>query len=197
MNKLYATWDKPNVLFSRTFNCGYCGNSIASNMGYNAKSSTSYNNNGYIYICHHCNNPTYFHNNIQFPGAIYGESVTDVPELESNLYNEARSCISCNAYTAAVLCCRKLLMNIAVSRGAKEGLKFIQYVEYLAQGGFIPPDAKEWVDHIRKKGNEATHEIAIMTKQDAEDLIDFVEMLLKIIYTFPATIKKKTKTESA
>ena len=76
-------------------------------------------------------------------------------------------------------------MNIAVQEGAAEGLKFIEYVDYLANKGFVPPNGKAWVDHIRKKGNEATHEIALMNEQEAQDLITFVEMLLKFIYEFP------------
>lgn len=79
-------------------------------------------------------------------------------------------------------------MNIAVSQGAAEGLRFIDYVEYLEKNGFIPPNGRGWVDHIRKKGNEATHVIALMTQSDAEDLIAFSEMLLKFIYEFPARI---------
>jgi hypothetical protein len=104
------------------------------------------------------------------------------------LYEEARRSCSINAYTGSVLCCRKLLMNIAVSNGAQEGLKFIEYVEYLADKGFVPPNGKTWVDHIRKKGNEATHEIALMDKGAAEDLIAFSEMLLKFIYEFPSRV---------
>ena len=84
-------------------------------------------------------------------------------------------------------------MHIAVSKGAKPGDSFISYVEYLADHNYVPPDAKEWVDHIRKKGNEANHEISIMAKDDAGDLIRFSEMLLKVIYEFPASIKKRLK----
>ena len=40
------------------------------------------------------------------------------------------------------------------------------------------------VDHIRKKGNEANHEIKLMTQADAEELIAFTEMLLKFFYEF-------------
>lgn len=83
-------------------------------------------------------------------------------------------------------------MNIAVSKGAKEGEKFVTYVQFLSDNGYIPPDGKQWVDHIRKKGNEATHEITIMTREDAEELIDFIEMLLKFMFEFPAMIKRKT-----
>jgi hypothetical protein len=95
-----------------------------------------------------------------------------------------------SCYTAAVLICRKMLMNIAVQEKAKPGLRFIEYVEYLANNGYVPPNGKVWVDHIRKKGNEATHEIAIMKQEDAKDLLGFLEMLLRFIYEFPALIPK-------
>ena len=81
-----------------------------------------------------------------------------------------------------------MLMNIAVQEKAAEGLKFIEYVEYLAKNGFVPPNRKHWVDHIRKKGNEATHEIAVMSEADAKDLLGFVEMLLRFIYEFPKLV---------
>ncbi len=79
-------------------------------------------------------------------------------------------------------------MNIAVNQKAKENLKFVEYVNYLADNGFIPPNGKHWVDHIRKKGNEATHEIYLMTSNDAQEILVFTEMLLKFIYEFPAMI---------
>jgi hypothetical protein len=79
-------------------------------------------------------------------------------------------------------------MNIAVQQGADEGKKFIEYVEYLAANGYVPPNGKPWVDHIRKKGNEATHEITLMGSDDATELIQFSEMLLKFIYEFPARV---------
>lgn len=84
-------------------------------------------------------------------------------------------------------------MNVAVQKEAAEDLKFIDYVEYLSEKGYVPPDGKTWVDHIRQKGNEATHEIQLMGKKDAEDLIVFSEMLLKFIYEFPSFVSKPTK----
>jgi uncharacterized protein DUF4145 len=79
-------------------------------------------------------------------------------------------------------------MHIAVEKGAKEGEPFVSYVEYLARQGYVPPDGKGWVDYIRQKGNEANHEIKVMGQQDAQALIAFVEMLLKLIYEFPKRI---------
>ena len=119
----------------------------------------------------------------------FGTTVESLPTDVAALYNEARSCMTVNSYTAAVLTCRKLLMHIAVEKKAPEGQNFLQYVEFLAAQGYVPPDGKGWVNHIREKGNEANHEIKIMNLKDAEDLITFSEMLLKFVYEFPAKIK--------
>ncbi len=82
-------------------------------------------------------------------------------------------------------------MNIAVAQGAPEGKKFIEYVKHLADSGFVPPNGHGWVDHIRSKGNEATHEIALMEEKDAKDLISFCEMLLRFIFEFPNRVPQK------
>lgn len=168
---------------SAEFMCGYCSNKVASHEGY---STGSYE---IIAICPHCSNPTYFIGERQVPSPIVGNNVEHLPELVDALYEEARNCVSVGAYTSSVLACRKLLMNIAVSIGASEGKRFIFYVDYLADNGYFPPNGRVWVDHIRTKGNEATHEIALMTYQDATDLLTFSEMLMKFIYEFPTKME--------
>lgn len=179
-------WDGLGNLAPKIFRCGYCGEKVSSEKGYYPKQS-----NERIYICPNCLNPSYFSGDKQYPGEPFGEKVKNVPEDIDKLYNEACKSASVQAYTASVMACRKLLMNIAVQKGAKKNLTFQQYVEYLDAQHYIPPDGKEWVDHIRKKGNEANHEIVIMGKEDAKDLIIFIEMLLKFIYEFPSRVKPK------
>ncbi len=120
---------------------------------------------------------------------MFGNDVDHLPSDIKSLY-KARSCIAVNAYTASVLACRKLLMNIAVAQGAEEGKNCIAYVKYLADKGFVPPNGQNWVDHIRTTGNEATHEIALMQADDAKELISFSEMLLRFIFEFPNRIPK-------
>jgi hypothetical protein len=104
------------------------------------------------------------------------------------LYDEARRAAAANAPTAAVLALRKLLMNVAVSKGAKEGQSFVSYVEYLAGAGYVPPNGKGWVDHIRERGNDASHEIALMGPSDAAELLIFAEMLLRFIFELPGRV---------
>ena len=183
-------WDNSGTIGSKNYTCGYCGTAIASQKGWKANG-----NHAAIYICHMCTRPSFFDGTQagkQFPGVVFGNHVNDIPEDSvSALYDEARSCTSASAYTAAILCCRKLLMHVAVSKGAEKGKTFVHYVDFLADHHFVPPDAKDWVDHIRKIGNEANHEIVIMPKEEAEELLSFCEMLLKVIYEFPATVKRK------
>jgi hypothetical protein len=170
------------------------GNPIASEKGYTAFISPhSSTVDATINICHKCHRPTFIdHDNQQIPGVAFGNTVSDITDASvCSLYDEARRATSASCFTLAGLACRKLLMHIAVSKGATKGETFVHYVEFLANNNFIPPDSKDWVDHIRKKGNEANHEITIMTKDDAEELLAFMEMLLKVIYEFPAKIKKK------
>ncbi len=177
-------WNNVSQIGSREFVCGYCGNVVASATGFFDKNAQNF-----VYICPHCDKPTFFdYYDSQTPGIAPGNEVHNLPEELEALYREARNGVSVGAHTSSVLACRKLLMNIAVNQGAEAGKSFISYVEYLADNGYVPPNGRGWVDHIRKKGNEATHEIALMQQGDAEELISFVEMLLKFIYEFPARV---------
>jgi hypothetical protein len=186
-----AAWVQALSLSNAKFVCGYCNTNVSSIKGYKlgVHGDGSGKQVGGIYICSNCGGPSFFSpNGSRYPMPALGNSVQHVPVDLNSLYEEARRCSSQNCFTGAVLICRKMLMNIAVEQGAAEGLKFIEYVNFLSDKGFVPPNGKHWVDHIRKKGNEATHEIAVMQEQDAKELVIFVEMLLKFIYEFPKLV---------
>lgn len=171
-----------------TYVCGYCGKSVGPESGYHRDRLHE------IYICPVCKSPTFFSYSDQVPGEPYGNDVGALPDDVNQLYSEARKCMTVSAYTAAVLTCRKILMHIAVGKGAPANQSFMTYVEYLSDNNYVPPGGKGWVDHIRQKGNEANHEILTMSKENAQDLISFVEMLLKVVFEFPAKIQQNQTT---
>ncbi|MCJ7497042.1 MAG: DUF4145 domain-containing protein [candidate division Zixibacteria bacterium] len=183
-----SKWVNTSDFKPRKYTCGFCGALVGSNTGYYDRDHPDIKE---IYICPNCERPTYFDGLLQYPAPLFGEEVKDLPEEIEKLYNEIRACTGARAYTACVLACRKLLMHIAVEKGASQGLSFKEYVEYLAEKHYTPPEGEEWVDHIRKKSNEANHEIVIMGIDDATNLITFVEMLLKFIYEFKGRLKPK------
>lgn len=104
------------------------------------------------------------------------------------MYDEARDAAGAGAYTAAVMVCRKMLMNIAVREGAKEGLYFAQYIEHLESEGFFSPKAKKFVSYVRELGNEANHAIQPRSEADAVAVIEFVGGLLRHNYDLPAKV---------
>src|SRR5258708_5742866 len=154
------TWVGPQDIGQLAYRCPYCSRDVGSYMGYQSWLPNNHAPIFKAYICGYCNGITLIDNQRrQWPGARPGDPVASVPSPVAELYEEIRSCMSVNAFTAAVLASRKLLMNTAVAKGAAPNKSFIVYVDHLAANGYIPPDAKPWVDHIRTTGNDATHEI--------------------------------------
>ncbi|WP_281979776.1 DUF4145 domain-containing protein [Tenacibaculum mesophilum] len=193
-------WKEAYKVPSKEYKCGFCEREIASELGFAAIGTVSANKygrhesyegiKGSIYICYNCKYPTFFdEDNEQYPDTSFGNLIKHIKEKEvEDLYQEARRCMSSHSYTSTVMCCRKLLMNISVSEGAKEGLSFVDYVNYLKDNNYIPPNGLKWVDEIRKHGNTANHRIVLKTKDEALKILLFTEMLLKFIYELPNMI---------
>ena len=185
MEQLQGEWHGLKENMPRYYKCGFCGCTTASKMAFSTNVNATL---VAIYICSGCNRPTFLEYEQQTPAPILGNSVEHLPDEIEQLYSQARRCTQVEAYTACIMVCRKILMHVAVQKGAKTKLSFFEYVEYLSSNGYVPPDGKGWVNHIRDKGNEANHEIVIMSSTDALELLSFIEMLLKFVYEFPASI---------
>lgn len=189
-------WANLSSIHAQTWVCGYCGDKVSSDRGYFAGPQPDGGGGAisFIRICPSCLGPTVFtRGGKHFPGSMPGNDVANVPEKLERLYREARASVAAGAHTGAVLICRKMLMSIAVEQGADEGKRFITYVEFLSNQGYVPPNGKVWVDYIRQRGNEATHEIELMEEEDSVALITFVEMLLRFIYEFPNMVPEPPK----
>jgi hypothetical protein len=181
-------WSKAQSLLGRAYRCGHCGNQVGPNTGYSGSPRTS-DKVLFIYICSYCTKPTFFdRQGEQVPGVPYGRAVEHLPADIGAVYEEARRCMSVNAYTSAVLGCRKLLLHLAVDRGAKEGQSFKAYVDHLVDNHYVPPGADAWLTKVRDAGNEATHELVMHGQEDALALLKFIELLLRFMYEFPGAL---------
>lgn len=186
-----------------TYTCGYCGSRVTSNegmyLGQLSNVGTLHNNlpQG-VFICTNCKLPSFIYNGIQVPGVNFGNSVNNIPDNVNSVYEEARKSFSVGAYTGVILLCRKLLMHVGVNFGAEENKNFVYYVNYLKDNHYVSQNSGEWIDSIRKFGNVATHQIVVNTKEDAEKMIKFCEMLLKMNYEYPALMNQESdSTEEA
>ena len=191
-------WKDIKTVPTLTYRCGYCSRDVASEKGWSLSVHEDGSGNpvGGVRVCPRCNGASFFLDNPEFqnPSPPLGKPVAHLPTEVAGLYEEARSCSAAGCYTSVVLACRKLLMHIAVAQGAAVGLPFIEYVNYLATNGYVPPNGRGWVDHIRARGNEANHEIVMMGREQADDLLTFSEMLLRFVFEFPARVTPPAAT---
>ena len=185
--------EMPANLHTR-YTCGHCGTTVGPNVGFIANLADT-PAVASIHICSYCTHPTYFFLDFQIPGPAYGYAVKYLPDDVSKLYDEARSCMSVSSHTSVALLCRKILMHIAVEKGAKSGQRFIEYIDYLKEKHYIPRGGKNWVDEIRKRGNEANHEIVSSTKDEAKQLLDFTGMFLRMVYKMPGSAPEASDKE--
>lgn len=183
--------DLADVL-GKSLTCGYCGHLVHPNKGFPIVTVPRYTGvkeeeRGGVYICPSCDGAIFCPpSGDQYPSAPFGNALKHLPSSINAAYQEARRCTQEKCFTAAALMCRKILMHVAVDKGAKPGKTFVEYVDHLKDKGHVTAASSDWVDHIREKGNEATHELPDISEEDANDLLDFTEMLLKTVYEFPA-----------
>jgi hypothetical protein len=116
------------------------------------------------------------------PSPLFGPVIDGLPGQVADAYDEARACMGVGAFTAAELICRKILMHIAVDKGAKAGEAFMAYLDFLEKAGYVTPPMKGWVDLIRQHGNLATHELPAPDEQQAESTVMFTAELLRLVY---------------
>ena len=185
-NHFIDRWPNLNEFESQSFICWNCGEKIASNKGFiSLKKHSKELGAMTIYICHNCNAPNVYDSSRRpICSALQGKEIKKLPKPVEDIYNEARACMSVCAYTATVMLLRKILMNLAVVNGAKEGLKFIEYVDYLCRNGFVHRKQTKQADIVRTMGNDANHQIENKTQQEAEQIFKFVELLLLNNYEF-------------
>ena len=188
-----------NRYTSKEYQCAFCGNQVGSGKSFYSEQSIENKPSVYthIYICPRCASPTYFdEDDKQVPGPTFGEHIEDIEEIKEiiNLYNEARRAMSVDSHTAAAMCCRKLLVNMAVKKGAKAGDTFKGYVQYFLDNHYLHEDYKDWIGFIKDKGNDANHEIPEISRGDAEKMITFVGMLIKILYEFNAKMSEASNS---
>jgi len=183
----------PAPIDAKRYVCSYCNVSTVSDQAFCRERPDLATADGrqydHVYICLGCNRPTYFPaDGGQVPGNLPGDEVGNLPPDVEAIYVDARKAAQAGAFTACVLACRKVLMHVAVEQGAPVGSNFQACVNHLDTQRLIPPNAKGWVDKIRNRSNEANHQIVLMGESDAKLLIALSEMLLKIVYEYPAKV---------
>lgn len=182
----HLRWQNQSRIPPTDYRCWNCGNQVGTRDGFCVHGEDK----PYVALCPRCGRPAYFDHRTAdpIPSSAPGRPLKGAPGEVGTLYDEARRALGAGAYTAVVMLCRKMLMNIAVAEGAKAGESFASYVDFLQAGGYFSPKARDYVDFIKKLGNEANHEIAPKLNRDASLSLRFVSGLIQHNYEHPSAL---------
>lgn len=106
----------------------------------------------------------------------------DVPAHVSGAYKEAQECLAAGYYTAATMLCRKLIMNLVVDHGAREGVGYAEYVKWFAERGYITSSIRERIEFVRRCGNDANHKPGPVGKKRAITVFMLTTELMRRVY---------------
>jgi len=107
------------------------------------------------------------------------------PEDIGRLFDEAGRSYAAGAYTSAAMTARKVLMACAVDQGDADRKNFTEYVDYIVNSVLTFPKARASIDRIRMIGNDATHKIVFVSREDAHRSLSIVAYMLGVIYALP------------
>lgn len=159
---------------------------------------TSFRDYG-IYTCNHCNK------------AVLLIGVTDdkfsdqypkrTPQLDKSIpieiandHVEAIKCFDVGAFKATVVMCRRALQGSVIEKGTtKDKLK--DQINELCDKRIITEDIRDWGHEIRLTGNIGAHPdedgLKGVTKEDAEQMMQFMERYLEYVYVLPAKVAEQ------
>ena len=171
----------------RRYKCGHCGSEIVSTKGGQSKHSSNLK----IYSCIDCDKPTFFDGKgTQVPGVLPGTKVQGLPDNVEFLYDEVRHCFMISAWTATTMLARKLLMQVAVDKGAPKDKSFLEYIDWIQDSDWNTLGLRKGLDRIRKKGNKANHEVSIIPQEEAAEIFAVLEVFLRLVYEYPAAFEE-------
>ena len=89
------------------------------------------------------------------------------------LFDEADSCFSAGYYSATAMLCRKIIMNIAVTKFNYPGNKnFSEYIQCMKANNDIGTPLVSRLHDILRIGNDANHEIPTMDSDKAKETLE-------------------------
>jgi len=122
------------------------------------------------------------------------EIFPDIPEIIQNILNEAKISYSVQCYRASAVMSRRTLEAITVEKGEMTGVLATR-IKNLISKGILDKTLGEWATEIRLIGNSGAHfdPIYDVEKEDANQIILFIDELIKYVYIMPAEIARRRK----
>lgn len=149
----------------------------------------------WIGITNCCQSPVLIHmeGDIVYPAPLPSPTDERIPELIRQDLDEAKICLSVNAYRACAVMARRAMQSTCVQKGATRD-KLVDQLQDLLSNRVITKDLKEWADVVRWVGKDSAHRTASkVSKEEAKDILNLAEQFLHVIYVAPIAKERRSK----
>jgi Domain of unknown function (DUF4145) len=106
-----------------------------------------------------------------------------VPQSIRDDFAQAQRCMRSRSYTAGAIMARRVVEIIRKDQGFKKG-NLNAALKSMKEAGVIDARLYEWADTAREVGNEGAHDTTPVSREDAEQVLLFVEALVDYLYVF-------------
>lgn len=115
-----------------------------------------------------------------------------IPQEIQETLKEAKITYSTQCYRSSAVMSRRTLEAIASDKGESQGT-LSKRIKVLIDKGILDKNLGDWATEIRLIGNHGAHydPIKEVNKADANQIIMFIEELIKYLYVMPAEIAKR------
>ena len=113
------------------------------------------------------------------------------PEAVQRYWVQAQRNLQDENWDAAALMARSAL-QVALRESKAQGKTLKDEIDDLATKGILPPLMQDWSDNVRELGNVSAHPQPGQpgtAGEDARDIVQFLNFLLKYLYTLPKRIE--------
>lgn len=127
-----------------------------------------------------------------FPLAPVGKEYPDVPDPLASVASEAYSCLSINAYKAAILMARTAIQTTAKQNEIHKDTLYDD-IDEMANQNIITDQLKEEAHQIRLLGNDMAHGDLDepVSREDATEILGFLDSVLNYVYQQPAAVERR------
>ncbi|UWX80273.1 DUF4145 domain-containing protein [Arthrobacter jinronghuae] len=132
------------------------------------------------------------------PSFLQGQDYPDVPQDIGEPASEAHQTFSIGAIRSSVLMARSVIEAVAKDHGIHKG-PLVAKIDALSAANLIKDFTKDTAHVIRAFGNDMAHgDFGVpLDKEDAEGVLDFMDLLLREVYQDPAKLKAlKSKADA-
>ena len=175
---IYAATQHSYSTKDQYYVCGHCGTTVT---GWIVSQTGDKYQRRWL-LCPHCGRGSVQNDDTILPPPQTFGNIDGLPDGIDGLYDEARASFGAQAYTGCEMLCRKILMNVAVNKGAEKNKRFVEYVDYLDSHGYITPSLKDMATIVKDNGNDAAHEVDPPDRERAEYTLEFTRSMLYIVY---------------